>query len=89
MTVEELKAEADKLGYRLIKKPMYIKILPCVCGCKIHKYWHNAKTNESGVGCPKCERIIWGKDETEAKMNWNEIMRCSTETKGENDGALH
>ena len=35
MTLEELKAEANKLGYGLIKKKPYIPIKPCpVCGKK-------------------------------------------------------
>lgn len=35
MTLEELKNEADKYGYKLVKKNSYIKILPCpVCGKK-------------------------------------------------------
>lgn len=35
MTLEELKTEANKLGYSLIKKKPYIHIKPCpVCGKK-------------------------------------------------------
>ena len=34
MTLEELKAEAEKFGYTLIKKSDSIKMLPCTCGCK-------------------------------------------------------
>ena len=29
MTIEELKIEADKLGYNLTRKPESIKLLPC------------------------------------------------------------
>lgn len=36
MTLEELKAEANKLGYSLIKNKPYIPIKPCpVCGRKV------------------------------------------------------
>nr|DAT55711.1 MAG TPA: restriction alleviation protein [Caudoviricetes sp.] len=40
MTIEELKIEADKLGYNLTKKPESIKLLPCpVCGSKTTSEW--------------------------------------------------
>ena len=43
MTVEELKIEANKLGYNIIKKPEpKEKKLPCICGRKKHRdmvYW--------------------------------------------------
>lgn len=39
MTLEELKAEANKLGYCLIKKKPYIPIKPCpVCGRTIEEF---------------------------------------------------
>lgn len=34
MNLEELKAEATKLGYNLVKKQPYIKPLHCTCGKK-------------------------------------------------------
>ena len=41
MTLEELKAEANKLGYSLIKKKPYIPIKPCpVCGKKCTNLWY-------------------------------------------------
>lgn len=40
MTIEELKIEADKLGYNLTKKPENIKLLSCpVCGSKTTSEW--------------------------------------------------
>lgn len=32
MELEELKAEADKMGYRLVKKQGSNVLLPCTCG---------------------------------------------------------
>ena len=41
MTVEELKAEAEKQGYKLVKVASPIRILPCpVCGCKKTEEWY-------------------------------------------------
>ena len=34
MNLEELKSEAAKLGYNLVKKQPYTKLLPCTCGEK-------------------------------------------------------
>lgn len=37
MTLEELKAEAEKLGYSVVKKPVSPgKLLACTCGSKQH-----------------------------------------------------
>ena len=38
MTLEELKAEANKLGYSLIKKKPYITINPCPINLYFIKY---------------------------------------------------
>ena len=35
MTFEELKAEATKQGYNLVKKPTYIPMAKCPCGAKL------------------------------------------------------
>lgn len=33
MTIDELRIEADKLGYSLVKKKLYMPIAPCpICG---------------------------------------------------------
>ena len=52
MTVEELRTEAAKLGYDIIKRPQ--RFLPCICG-------HNRRTHEQGslvngtiLKCKKC-----------------------------------
>ena len=46
MTLEELRAEAKKHGYKLIKDTPYVRLAPCVCGHKGHgQYadWSNKK----------------------------------------------
>lgn len=50
MTVEELKAEAAKLGYYLIKKPD--KYIPCTCGANSRRFrWINNKPTLTCSGC--------------------------------------
>ena len=39
MNLEELKAEAAKLGYNLVKRQPYIKLLQCACGKKKPHEW--------------------------------------------------
>lgn len=34
MTFEELKAEANRQGYSLVKKPTYVPLAKCSCGAK-------------------------------------------------------
>lgn len=50
MTVEELKVEAAKLGYYLIKKPD--KYIPCTCGANSRRFrWINNKPTLTCSGC--------------------------------------
>ena len=80
MTVEELKAEAKRLGYNIIKKPESVKLLPCVCGHKrVEQYYKHiqGKKKESGhfYWCQWCGREAEvGKTKIEAKKRWNEAM---------------
>lgn len=71
MTLEELRIEADRLGYRLVPKNTYIKILPCrKCGKKGVEYW----TKNRGEFC-KCKgcgvESSVGRTHNEAKRLWN------------------
>lgn len=81
MTLEELKTEAEKQGYRLIKKPEPLpKIKPCPCGRKRLELWHRNMWSAGylQIGCPKCKRRgDWGKNEREARELWN--MRITDE----------
>ena len=75
MTFDELKIEAEKQGYNLIKKQPYIKLLPCTCGSKRIAVW-----SKFGGGwfckCTKC-----GKEseeaprQREARINWNKQVQ--------------
>lgn len=44
MTIDELRIEADKLGYSLVKKKSYMPIKPCpICGRKNTSTWYSTK----------------------------------------------
>ena len=44
MTIDELRIEADKLGYNLVKKKSYMPIKPCpICGRKNTSTWYSTK----------------------------------------------
>lgn len=76
MTFEELKVEAKKQGYKLIKDEPYIPFKPCVCGCNRRSEWHVADLFGSiKYECQNCGRTATGKNKKEAKQNWNEMMR--------------
>ena len=74
MTVEELKVEAAKLGYKIIKKQEYIKFKPCICGCNKRGLWYRSggtrlyKCNNCGLEAPE------GSNDKEAKLNWNKMI---------------
>lgn len=73
MTVEELKIEAKKLGYKLIKDDPNSK-LPCVCGCskRLQTHWLvRLEERKVVIYCPICDRSAFGKTEQEAIENWN------------------
>lgn len=80
MTFEELKTEAEKQGYKLMKKPEPMpKIRPCPCGRKrlSHYYMWDRRTSTEyiQIGCPKCGRLgDWCENEREARELWNERM---------------
>ncbi len=74
MTLEELKNEADKLGYCLVKKPEKVTLLPCpVCGKKRTAEWFSLL----GIirKCNNCDfEGGYGKNHIEAKKKWNEAV---------------
>ena len=70
MTFEELKAEAKRQGYNLIKKKERIKLLPCTCGNKRPELWF--KYEGGYYRCQKCgNESTCGFSKNEAKLNWN------------------
>lgn len=81
MTVEELKTEAKKLGYNIIKIPEPLEsLLPCVCGHKKPTLWYGGFSFEQ-YKCPVCGRAGEPGRKREARHNWNEMVKA--EMKGE------
>lgn len=76
MTVEELKAEADKLGYNIVKKTPYVKKLPCPrCGKKsthmmyLLKGGYIMKCNYCDFHGHKCDK------KKDANTAWNDAVK--------------
>ena len=77
MTLEELRAEAKKHGYKLTKEYPYVRLSPCVCGHKrIGSYmiYGGSKTPYFH----KCYQCGFASEEArtkhEAKLKWNECV---------------
>ena len=78
MTLEEIKTEANKLGYSLCKQITYEKLSTCQCGSKRiaselwfrrTKYYH----------CTKCGlKGIPAKTKYQAIINWNNAVKEDT-----------
>lgn len=77
MTYEELKNEAKKLGYNLIKQPTYIKMLPCPCGAPRTRIRHYSTVLRKWYYCTKCgfHGNRDAKTITQAKINWNTAVK--------------
>lgn len=83
MELEGLKVEAAKLGYRLVKKQPYIKLLPCTCGEKKPHEWYRAGEN-GGIfyKCDSCELSASpAKTNKRARENWNNLVSEYVEVK--------
>lgn len=75
MTLEELKKEADRLGYRVVKKrDTYEVLLPCTCGCKRRKHTRNFH-DKIVLMCCRCGRAVHGITLADARRKWNEVIR--------------
>ena len=93
MTFEELRVEAAKFGYKLVKIPEKVTLLPCpVCGSKNTSVWYTAyDSSRRGSGllrkCNICdfEGKIVAKGELSTKKAWNEAVE--EYLKGEADDA--
>ena len=73
MTFEELKAEAEKQGYNLIKKRPYVSLLKCpYCGKK-PAYWNSAVSNKVKYKC-ECKSTDWIKGDRAARIEWNRMV---------------
>ena len=78
MTLQELRVEADKLGYSVVKKRVWTKFAPCVCGhnqrTHLHKYIKDTGEFIDIIECKNCGRKVTGFNEKDAKLNWNKEM---------------
>ncbi len=78
MTLDELKAEAKRQGYKLIKDNPMPKMLPCVCGSKHRTQWSRA--DGWYYECDGCGRKAKpGKTERKARENWNRMVNDETD----------
>lgn len=79
MNYDELKAEAKRLGYRLVKIEPKARLENCpVCGSsnrKIH-LWQSAINFGKQFRCDKCEfhSEDWSKSEIAARRAWNDAV---------------
>ena len=75
MTLEELKAEADKLGYSVVKKQQYVKLSPCICGHKHPREWYRIGSGNVVYQCPSCDfSASEAKTRKQARLNWNKAV---------------
>lgn len=75
MTLEELKAEANKLGYSLIKKKPYTPIKPCpVCGKRGTSVWYGQDGTQR-----RCSFCDFSGDWTNGKISVNESWNNAVE----------
>lgn len=81
MTVDELKIEAKKLGYNIIKiSKQPEKLLPCICGRRRRGHWesyHDGSWYKS-LRC-ECGRRADGLTKVEVNKNWNDMIRKERE----------
>ena len=87
MTLDELRAEAKKHGYKLTREYPYIRMAPCVCGHKnIGSYSKWSNDRATAPYFHKCYRCGFAsesaKTKYEAKLKWNEcVSKFKEETK--------
>ena len=77
MTLEELKKEADSLGYRLVKKQVQPELLlRCTCGCRRRVHWSRYANGKWSIilKCQKCGREAAGPTLAEARRDWNKMV---------------
>lgn len=77
MTLEELKSEAKKHGYKLIKERPYIRLAHCVCGHKSIGTWftYGGEPTMYHHECYKCGFTSEpAPTKYEARQKWNECV---------------
>lgn len=83
MTLEELKAEADKFGYKLIKKPKPMPPLAKCCGVKPEVWFVSGDYGYNEVQCPKCGADVSATTERDARLAWNRMIQEAKDGKRE------
>ena len=85
MTLEQIRAEAKKHGYKLVKEYPYVRMMPCICGHKNIAYcstFGDKSKKPYYHQCSKCgltsERT---KTKYEAKLKWNECVENARKEK--------
>ena len=80
MTLEELRVEAEKLGYKLVKIPEKVKLSPCpVCGSKHTSVWYIGYSGINSGQFRRCDICDFkgktvAKGELATKKAWNEAV---------------
>jgi hypothetical protein len=76
MTLEELKAEAKKHGYKLTKEYIPIRFAQCICGQKGYAVKHiKLNPHQYYYKCNRCGFSADGaRTQREAKLKWNEYV---------------
>ena len=77
MTLEELKIEAKKHGYKLIPEERYKKMQPCKCGLnKRNRIYRQGEEGEDrcGLRCKACGFTVWGTSVRSACRKWNKAV---------------
>lgn len=57
----------------------YERFEPCLCGCNSREHWSGVRNGKSYVRleCKRCGASVEGKNEADAKRNWNAYIRES------------
>ena len=78
MDLEELKSEAAKLGYNLVKKQPYIKLSRCTCGENKPSEWFYYTEENKVMRIYKCDNCglsaLPAKTNRQARENWNQLV---------------
>ena len=82
MTLEELKAEAKKHGYKLTKEYIPIRFAPCVCGQGYAVKDFKLNPHAYFYRCSRCGLKADGaRTQREAKLKWNECVENARKEK--------
>lgn len=76
MTLDDLKIEADKMGYKLVKKSTREPLLPCTCGVNSRDMWFSTSEGRKVFYvCHGCGREVYGKNQADLRRNWNKTIK--------------